>query len=62
MDDEYDERVEEMNSESYVIMTLEKMNKKEKFMQPAKKSKEFPTTIPVVVRRGAPIPTTSMQK
>ncbi|KAH9327780.1 hypothetical protein KI387_007958, partial [Taxus chinensis] len=61
-EDEYDERVADMNSESYVVMTWEQANNKEKVVQSAKKSKEFPITIPVVARRGAHIPTTSTQK
>ncbi|KAH9296449.1 hypothetical protein KI387_040037, partial [Taxus chinensis] len=61
-EDDYDEVVEEMNSESYVVMTREHTNKKEKVMHPAKKSMEYPTTIPVVARRGSPVPTASTQK
>ncbi|KAH9319265.1 hypothetical protein KI387_021034, partial [Taxus chinensis] len=61
-EDDYDEIVAEMNSESYTVMTQEQTNKKEKVIQPIRKSKEYSTTIPVVARRGSPVPTTSMQK
>ncbi|KAH9308266.1 hypothetical protein KI387_036177, partial [Taxus chinensis] len=61
-EDDYDDVVVEMNSESYVVMTQEQTNKKEKVVQPTKISKESPITIPVIARRGAPIPTTSTQK
>ncbi|KAH9326321.1 hypothetical protein KI387_006499, partial [Taxus chinensis] len=61
-EDDYDEVVAEMNGESYAVMTQEQTNKREKVMQPAKKSKEHPMTIPVIARRGSPIPTASTQK
>ncbi|KAH9296411.1 hypothetical protein KI387_039999, partial [Taxus chinensis] len=61
-EDDYDEVVAEMNSESYVVMTREQTNKKEKVMQPTKRSKEHPMTIPVIAKRGSPIPTASTQK
>ncbi|KAH9297373.1 hypothetical protein KI387_029055, partial [Taxus chinensis] len=41
-EDDYEERVTEMNNESYAVMTREKANKKEKVVQPAKRSKEPP--------------------
>ncbi|KAH9310025.1 hypothetical protein KI387_037936, partial [Taxus chinensis] len=61
-EDDYDERVVEMNNDSYVVMNRDQTNKKEKVVHPGKKSKEIPTTILVIARRGAPIPTASTQK
>ncbi|KAH9296487.1 hypothetical protein KI387_040075, partial [Taxus chinensis] len=43
---DYDDVVAEMNSESYVVMTQEQTKKKEKVVQPTKRSKEYPITIP----------------
>lgn len=61
-EDDYEERVTKRNNESYVVMTHEKAKKKEKVVQPTKISKEPPTTIPIIARRGSPIPTSSTPK
>ncbi|KAH9296371.1 hypothetical protein KI387_039959, partial [Taxus chinensis] len=61
-EDDYDEIVADMNSESYAVMTREQTNQREKVMQPTKKSKEQPTTIPVIAKRGSPIPVSSTPK
>ncbi|KAH9324951.1 hypothetical protein KI387_005129, partial [Taxus chinensis] len=61
-EDDYDKVVADMNSESYAVMTQEQTNKKEKVMQPAKRSKEHPMTIPVIMKRGFPIPIASTPK
>ncbi|KAH9309611.1 hypothetical protein KI387_037522, partial [Taxus chinensis] len=60
--DNYDEVVADMNSESFAVMTREQTRQKEKVTQPMKKSKEQPATIPVIARRGSPIPTSSAPK
>ncbi|KAH9288272.1 hypothetical protein KI387_032389, partial [Taxus chinensis] len=44
-EDDYDNVVTEMNSESYAVMTWEVTKKKEKVVQPAKRSKDYPITI-----------------
>ncbi|KAH9302235.1 hypothetical protein KI387_013818, partial [Taxus chinensis] len=51
-----------MKNESYAVMTGEQAKKKEKVVQLAKISREPPTTIPLIARRGAPIPTSSIPK
>ncbi|KAH9302738.1 hypothetical protein KI387_014321, partial [Taxus chinensis] len=61
-DDDYDEVVADMNSESFAVMTREQTRQKEKVTQPMKKSKEQLATIPVIARRGSPIPTSSAPK
>ncbi|KAH9312604.1 hypothetical protein KI387_027639, partial [Taxus chinensis] len=60
--DDYEERVVEMKNESYAVITREQANKKEKVVQPTKRSKDPPTVIPVIARRGDPIPTSSTPK
>ncbi|KAH9294081.1 hypothetical protein KI387_040715, partial [Taxus chinensis] len=60
--DDYDEVVADMNSESFAVMTREQTHQREKVTQPLKKSKEQPATIPVIARRGSPIPTSSAPK
>ncbi|KAH9319806.1 hypothetical protein KI387_021575, partial [Taxus chinensis] len=60
--DDYDEVVADMNSESFAVMTREQTKQREKVTQPPKKSKEQSATIPVIARRGSPIPTSSTQK
>ncbi|KAH9302343.1 hypothetical protein KI387_013926, partial [Taxus chinensis] len=51
-----------MNSESFAVMTREQTSQREKVTQPIKKSKEQSTTIPVIAKRGSPIPTSSTPK
>ncbi|KAH9320418.1 hypothetical protein KI387_044518, partial [Taxus chinensis] len=53
----YEEVVSEMNSESYVVMTREQLNKKKDIFQLDKKerAKEVSTIIPVVAKIGSPI-------
>ncbi|KAH9288325.1 hypothetical protein KI387_032442, partial [Taxus chinensis] len=51
-----------MNNESFAVMTREQTKQREKVTQPPKKSEEQSVTIPVIARRGSPIPTSSTQK
>ncbi|KAH9300545.1 hypothetical protein KI387_012128, partial [Taxus chinensis] len=60
--DDYDEVVAEMNSESFAVMTREQTHQKEKVTQPMRKSKEQLVTIPIIAKRGSPIPTSSAPK